>query len=64
MSARLATLDFLKIKAFWNRAFEIIIYVHDVIIKALLRERTIIVDVVMWPKFGKFSISVGEIIIF
>ena len=30
MSAKLVTLDLLKIKAFWNKGFDVITSVHDV----------------------------------
>ena len=33
------------------------IYIHDVANKILSRDSIFIVDVVMWPKFGKSSIS-------
>ena len=63
MSAKMATPGFLKIKVFWNKGDDIIIYVHDVTIKILSRNSKYIVDLVMWPKFGKSSISMREVII-
>ena len=48
MSAKIATLDLLKIKVFWNKGYDVIIFVHDVINKTLSRESNYIVDVVMW----------------
>ena len=30
MSAKMATLGLLKIKVFWNKGYDVIIYVHDV----------------------------------
>ena len=56
MSAKMATPDFLKIKVFWNKNY-------DVSNKILSRDWHYIVDEVMWPKFGKFSISLREVII-
>ena len=44
-----------KIKIFWNKGDDIIVYVLDVPSKILLRESNYIVDVVMWPKFGNSS---------
>ena len=35
----------------------------DVINKILSRDKDYIVDVVMWPKFGKSNISMREVII-
>ena len=62
MSAKLATLGFLKIKAFWNKGYDVIIFAGDVN-KILSRDSNYIVDVVMWPKFGNSSISMREVII-
>ena len=53
-SAKLATLDLLKIKAFWNKGYDVIISVHDVTNKTLSHDLCYIVDVVMGPKFGIF----------
>ena len=63
MSAKLATLDLLKIKAFWNKGYDIITSVCDVMNKILSHDSNYIVNVVMWPKFGNSSISMKEIII-
>ena len=30
MSARIATLGYLKLKVFWNKSYDVIIYVYDV----------------------------------
>ena len=62
VSARIATLGLLKIKVFWNKVYDIIISVHDITNKILLRDSNYIVDVVMWPKFGNSSSSMGEVI--
>ena len=63
MSAKMATPELLKIKVFWNKGHDVIISVHDVSSKILSRDSNYIVDVVMWSKFGKSSISMREVII-
>ena len=63
MSAKMATPGLLKIKVFWNKGYDVIIYVHDVTNKILSRDSNYIVDVVMWPKFDNSSISIREVII-
>ena len=50
-----ATLGLPEIKAFWNEGYDVIIFVHDVTNKVLPRDSDYIIDVVMWPKFGKLS---------
>ena len=62
MSEKMATRGFLKIKVFWNKIYDVIIYVHDVTNKILSHDSNYIVDVVMWPKFGNSSISMREVI--
>ena len=61
MPAKTATLGFPKIKAFWNKGYDAINFVHDVTNKILSRESNYIVDVFMWPKFGNSSISIREV---
>ena len=63
MSAKMATPGLLKIKVFWNKGCDVILYVDDVTNKILSRDSKYIVDVVMWPKFGNSSISMTEVII-
>ena len=63
MSAKLATLGFLKIKVFWNKGYDVILSVNYITNKILLHESNYIVDVVKWPKFGNSSISMKEVII-
>ena len=63
MSAKMAILALLKIKVFWNKSYDFIISVQDITNKILSRDSNYIVDVVMWPKFGNFSISMREVII-
>ena len=50
MSAKLAILGFLKIKVFWSKGYEVLIFAHDVTSKILSRDSNYILDVVMWPK--------------
>ena len=63
MSAKLATLGYLKTKVFWNKGYDVMIFVNDVTSKMLLLESNYIVHVVMWPKFGNSSSSMREFII-
>ena len=62
-SAKMATSSLCKIKVFWKRDYDVIISVNDVTSKILQRDSDYIVDLVMWPKFGKSSISMREFII-
>ena len=52
MSTKLIILDLLKVKVFWNKAFDVIFSVHEVTNKSLSRDSNCTVDVVMQPKFG------------
>ena len=61
MSAKLDTLDLLKIEAFSNKSYDIIISVYDVTNKILSRESNYIVDMV--TKFGISKISMREVLI-
>ena len=63
MSGKLATLGLLKIKLFWNKVYDAIVFVHDLTNTNFSRESNYIVDVVMWPKIGNSSISKREVII-
>ena len=63
MSAKMATPGFLKITAFWNKGYDVIIYVHDVTRNFLSRDSNYIVHVVMWPKFGDSKISMRKVIV-
>ena len=63
MSAKMATPGLLKITVFWNKGYDVIISVDDVTNKILWHDSNYIVDVFMWPKFGKSSISMREVII-
>ena len=44
MPAKMATPDFLKIKVFWNKGYDVKIFIHDVINKVLSRDSNHIVD--------------------
>ena len=63
MSAKLVTLGLLKIKVFWNKYNDVVIYVHDVTNQILSRASNYTVDAVMWPHFGNSSIYMREVII-
>ena len=63
MSAKMATLGLLKIRVFLNKGYDVIISVHGITNKFLLRDSNYIIDVVMWPKFGNCSISMRKVII-
>ena len=62
MSAKMATLDFLKTKAFWKKGYDVLIYVHDVINNISSRDSSNIVDV-LGPNFGNSNISMRKVII-
>ena len=61
--AKMATLGLLKIKVFWNKGYDVIIFVYDITIKILSRESNHIVYAVIWPKFGNSRISMRKVII-
>ena len=63
ISAKLATLRLTKLEAFCNKGYDVITSVCNVTNKILPRDSNYIVDVVMWPKFANFSISMREVII-
>ena len=63
MSAKMAALGLLEIKVFWNKGYDVMIFVLVVTNKFLSRDSNYIVDVVMWPKFGNSSISMVQVII-
>ena len=63
ISAKLATPGFLQTKVFWNKGYDVIIFVYDLTNKILLPNSNYIVDLVMWPKFGNSSISIREVTI-
>ena len=61
--AKMATLGLLKMTVFWNKGYGVIIYILEVTNKLLLRDSNYIVDMIMWPKFGNFNVSMREVII-
>ena len=63
MSAKMATPGFCKIKVFWKKSYDIIIFVNDVTNKILSDDSNYIVEVVTWKKFGNSNISMREVII-
>ena len=63
MSALMAAPGLLKIKVFWSKGYDVMSYVSDVTNQILSPDSNCIVDVVMWPKFGNFSIYIREVII-
>ena len=63
MAAILMISGLLTIKVFWNKDYDVIIYVIELTNKILSRNSNYIVDVVMWSKFGKFSIFTKDVII-
>ena len=63
MSAKLATLGFLKKQITWNKGYDVIISIHEVTNEILSRDSNYVVDVVTWPKFGNSTIFRTEVII-
>ena len=59
----MATLRLLKIKFFWNKGYDVIIYLYDVTNQILSRDSNCIVDLVMQPKVGNSSIYLGRVTI-
>ena len=62
MPAKMATPGLLKITVFWNKGYDVIIFVYDVTKKFLSRDSNYTVDVFMWPQFGNCSISMREVL--
>ena len=62
MLAKMATPGLFKITVFWNKGYDVTIFVVDVTNKILSRDSNSIVDAFMWPKFGNSSISMREVI--
>ena len=63
MSAKLATVDLLKIKTFWCKGYDVIICVCGATKRLSSRDWNHIVMVIMWPKFGNSSITTREVFI-
>ena len=62
MSAKMAIPGLLKIMVFWNKGYDVMIPVDDVINKILSHDSNYIVDVFKLPKFSNCSISMREVI--
>ena len=62
MSAEMATPGLRKIKAFWKKAYDIIVFVNGITNKILSRDSNYVVDVVTWSKFANSSIYMREVI--
>ena len=62
MSANMSTPGLLKIKVFWNKEDDVIIYVDDITNKILSRVSNYIVALIMRPKFINSSISMRKVI--
>ena len=56
ISAKSATSGLLKIRVFWNKGYDVIIFTHDVTNKILSRGSNYIIDVV---KFNNFRLALG-----
>ena len=54
MLSKMATLSLLKPSYFWNKGYDFIIPIHDVIDKILSYDSNYIVDVVMWSRKALF----------
>ena len=52
MSGKLATVGLLKMKIFWIKSYDVIIYVDDVTGKISSCNSNYVADVVIWPKFS------------
>ena len=63
MWAKLATLDLFKIKVFWSKSYDIIIFFHDVSNKILLGNSNYVLDVVMWQIIVNPRISMRKVIV-
>ena len=61
--AKMATVDLLEIKVFRNKGYDIIISVYDIVNKNLSCDSNFMLDLVIWPKFGNFGISMRQVVI-
>ena len=62
MSAKMANPDLLEITVFWNKGYDLIIFVDDVINNILPRDSIYILEMFLWPKFGNCTIYMREVI--
>ena len=63
MPAKVTTPGLLKIRVFWNNAYDVIDSINDVTNKVLSRDWNNIIDVVMWSKFDNCSISMKKVMV-
>ena len=63
MSAKVATTGLRKITVFWRKGHDIIIHVDDVTNRVLSHDSNWFVDLFMWPKVDKSSITMVEVMI-
>ena len=61
MLGKLAALDLLIIKVFWNKGYDVIICVNDFTNKILLRDSNYVLDVVMWWELLALSFLWGKL---
>ena len=61
MSAKSATIDLLKIKAFWYKGCDVMISAHDATKRLSSCDWNHIVNAVMWPKLGNSSITIRDL---
>ena len=62
MSVKIDAQGLLKIKIFWKKVCDVIIFFHDVKKKMLSQDSSCIVDVVIWPKFDNSSLYIREVV--
>ena len=62
MPGKMAIPGLLKITVFWNKGYDVIIYVHDVTNKILSCDPNHFLDMFMWSRFGNASISMRKVI--
>ena len=63
LPTKVANLGFFKIKVFWNKGYDVKVFVHDLTTKILLHDLNDIVDAAIWSKFGNSSISMKGVTI-
>ena len=61
MSARMATLDLPKIKLFWNKGYDVMVFVYDLSNNILSRD--LILQMLLCDMFGNSSISRKTVVI-
>ena len=63
MPSQLVALGLLKMKVFWNKGYNVIIFIYEASNKVLSRDANSTLDVIIWLKFGNSSISIREVFI-